>query len=91
MKLTTRQIMLLSSTIIAILSLSCKAFIPSYSTRSAALSIPNSSSWKKSETANLLTVVLQQQQTEGRTDGMELQQGRGGRGGRGGTRVSIQF
>jgi len=98
MKVSSRQILLLSSTIIAILSTICTlttdAFIPSYNTRSSSLAIIKPSS-------TLKETILQQESGErssssyqgrggGRGDGYGRGRGRGGPGGRGG-RGTIYF
>ena len=90
MKVSSRQILLLSSTIIAILSTICTvttdAFIPSYNTRSNLAIIKPTSTLKET--------ILQQESGErsssyqgrggGRGDGYGRGRGRGGPGGRGG-------
>lgn len=80
MKVSSRQILLLSSTIIAILSAICTlttdAFIPSYNTRSSSLAIIKPSSLLKE-------TILQQE--SGERSSSSYQEGRGrGRGGDGG-------
>ena len=79
MKVSSRQILLLSSTIIAILSATIcttTAFIPSYNTRSSSLAIIKPSTLK-------VETILQQE--SGERSSSSYQEGRGrGRGGDGG-------
>ena len=98
MKVSNRQILLLSSTIIAILSTICTlttdAFIPSYNTRSSSLAIIKPSTLKvetilQQESGERSSSSYQEGRGRGRGDGYGRGRGRGGPGGRGGRGTKI--